>query len=56
MNIKVYQIPSEYKATWWWNALYDNPTEVAEWIPANNYCELHEGEITARCNNGGCDE
>lgn len=32
MRINIIQINSEYKATWWWNGLYDRPTEVADWI------------------------
>jgi len=54
MKINVTYIESEYKASWWWNGLYDNATEVAEWISGYCFCDLCQDQITAMCNNGGC--
>lgn len=30
--------------------------QAQERLEIDDYCELHGGEITANCNNGGCDE
>lgn len=54
MKINVIQLSPEYKATWWFNGITNRATEIAEWIDARNYCELHQGEIGVRCNNGDC--
>lgn len=56
MKIAVKQIESEYIALWWFNALYSKVDTICEWIPTNNYCEMHQGEMTALCNGAMCDD
>jgi len=31
-KINVIQLPSEYKAEWWFNGITNRATEIAEWV------------------------
>lgn len=56
MKINIIQLNSDYRAMFWFNGITNRATELSYWVDSNNYCELCESEMTANCNNGGCDE
>jgi hypothetical protein len=54
MKIKVNYVESAAIAVWWFQPFGLDSLELYEWVDARDYCELHQGEITANCNNANC--